>query len=95
MMHPNKFQVGRNILSVLNVFLKRKKEHIMPKNRKGRPSGPGHESTGLKEVKPETLEVSYGIEEKYTEGESGDPLIYERHPNRNLDKPNINKPRYS
>jgi hypothetical protein len=64
-------------------------------NRKGRPLSPGHEVGGFKDVKIETLETDLEIGEKYTDSESGESLIYERHPNRNLDKPKIDKPRYS
>ncbi|MFL5728847.1 MAG: hypothetical protein ACJ75J_05095 [Cytophagaceae bacterium] len=73
----------------------------MPKNKKGvyiakkgKPSGPGHEVAGLKDVKLETLESDLEIADKYVDPESDEPLQPERHPNRNLNKPDINKPRY-
>ena len=60
--------------------------------RKGRPSGPAYEVAGLKDVKLDALEMNLEMAEKYSDPESGEPLVYERHPNRNLDKPQIDKP---
>ena len=65
-------------------------------SKKGKPSGPGHEKAGLKDVNVERLEIELNIEDKYT-NEVGEPNsdIIERHPNRNLNKPDIDKPAYS
>ncbi|HXA01948.1 MAG TPA: hypothetical protein VNW99_08170 [Cytophagaceae bacterium] len=63
--------------------------------RKGRPSDPGYEMAGFKDINLETLEMNLEMAEKYTDPESEESLINERHPNRNLDKPDIDKPRYS
>jgi hypothetical protein len=64
-------------------------------NRKGRPLNMGYEVSGFKEVKADTIEENLKMEDKYTNIKSGEPLVYERHPNRNLDKPQIDKPRFN
>jgi hypothetical protein len=75
----------------------------MPKNKKGeyiakkgKPSGPGHYKAQLKEVDSENLEENLNIEEKHTkDADVPSENIVLRHPNRNLDKPDIDKPAYS
>ena len=63
--------------------------------RKGKPTRPGYEVTGFKAIKLETLESDLERQDKYTDQKSGETLVYERHPNRNPNKPQIDKPRYS
>lgn len=65
--------------------------------KKGKPSGPGHERAGLKDVHVERLEDEFEVGDKYTEDGSSEPSenVFVRHPNRNLDKPDIDKPPYS
>lgn len=54
---------------------------------KGKPSGSGREGSGLKETKPIEREEDNRISDKYTdETENSEPIITERHPNRNTDK---------
>jgi hypothetical protein len=84
----------------LIVFLLYKEREFMPRRgiyvRKGRPTGPGYEAAGgFKDVKLEALESDLEKAEIYSDPESGESLVHERHPNRNLDKPHIDKPRYS
>ena len=75
-------------------MLKDKNGNFTP--RKGKPSGTGHDKEGLKEVDESRLEEQNMIEDKYLDGPD-QPAInaHERHVNRNLDKPDINKPSYS
>jgi hypothetical protein len=75
----------------------------MPKNKKGKyiakkgkPSGPGHVKADIKEVDTNNLKVKEEIEEKYLkEGDEPSENIPQKHPNRNLDKPDVDKPAYS
>lgn len=65
--------------------------------KKGRPSDTGTDKAGLKDVGVERLDVNDEMAEKYTEGSDELPAdnIFSRHPNRNLNKPDIDKPAYS
>jgi hypothetical protein len=75
----------------------------MPKNKKGlyiakkgKPSGPGHYKAQLKDVNVEHLNQEQEIEDRYlNEADEPGENIPQRHPNRNLDKPDIDKPAYS
>jgi hypothetical protein len=64
--------------------------------KKGKPAGRGIEN-GLKDVRIEDLNKEEEMVEKYTDGPFEEPAenINARHPNRNLNKPNIDKPPYS
>jgi len=65
-------------------------------SKKGKPSGIGHEKASLKDVNVEHLEEELNIEDKYTsETDEAINTIAKRHPNRNLNKPDIDKPAYS
>jgi hypothetical protein len=63
--------------------------------KKGKPSGSGVEN--LKDVGVESLDQEQEMVEKYTEGQEETPAenLYTRHKNRNLNKPDIDKPAYS
>jgi hypothetical protein len=64
--------------------------------KKGKPSGVGVNRAGLKSAKINQLEKVQELSEKYTKGEDiPAENIPQRHPNRNLDKPDIDKPPYS
>ncbi len=67
------------------------------KSPKGPPAGVGTDKAGIKEVGVESLHIEEEIVEKYTEGADEHPAstIKVRHKNRNLDKPQIDKPAYS
>jgi hypothetical protein len=75
----------------------------MPKNKKGdyiakkgKPSGPGHYKAQLKDVDVEHLSEDEIIEDRYlNEADEPGQNAPQRHPNRNLDKPDIDKPAYN
>jgi hypothetical protein len=75
----------------------------MPKNKKGqyiakkgKPSGPGHEKAGLKEVDHHKIDTLNKVEDEYMDGpDKPSDAVKELHPNRNLNKTDINKPPYS
>lgn len=51
---------------------------------KGKPSGSGREGSGLKEAHAADIEKEDKIADKYTDNtENSEPIITERHPNRN------------
>ena len=65
--------------------------------KKGKPSGGEGESVvGLRDVGVDNWDKEKEISDKYTEGPDEQPAenIHIKHPNRNLDKPDINKPAY-
>lgn len=64
--------------------------------KKGKPSGVGVDKAGLKDVEVESLHREEEISEKYTQGPDENPAenIHTRHINRNLNKPDIDKPAY-
>lgn len=65
--------------------------------KKGKPSGGNDPVVGLRDVHVDQLDQEQEMAQKYTEGPDEEPAenIYQRHPNRNLDKPDIDKPSYS
>lgn len=65
--------------------------------KKGKPSGDGTDKAGLKDAHVELLDKEQEVAEKYTEGQDETPAenIHIRHNNRNLNKPDIDKPPYS
>lgn len=65
--------------------------------KKGSPSSEGIDKAGLKEVHVENLDREQDMAEKYTEGPDEVPAenVYQRHQNRNVNKPDIDKPSYS
>lgn len=66
--------------------------------KKGKPSGGVSDPvTGLRDVRVENLEHEQEIADKYTEGPEQEPAsnVPLKHPNRNLDKPDIDKPPYT
>ena len=66
--------------------------------KKGKPSGGVADPiTGLREVQVESLDQEQEIADKYTEGPEQQPAsnVHIKHPNRNLNKPEIDKPPYT
>ena len=64
--------------------------------KKGKPSGTGTDKAGLKEVDDTKLDIQNEMEDKYLDGpDTPGANVQERHINRNLNKPDINKPSYS
>lgn len=64
--------------------------------KKGKPSGRGHEKAGLKEVDHTKVNDLNKIEDEYMDGPDKPAAdIKERHPNRNLNKQDIDKPAHS
>lgn len=59
---------------------------------KGKPSGSGRQGSGLKDAHAEDVEKEDEIANKYTDNaENQEPLITERHHNRNTDKDRKNQ----
>jgi hypothetical protein len=63
---------------------------------KGKPSGQGKDKAATKEVDPKKLKREEEMRKKYTDKEGNpDPdKVNVKHPNRNTDKPDIDKPAY-
>ena len=63
---------------------------------KGRPAGEGKSKASTKKVDTENLKRAEEMREKYTDKEGNpDPdKVNVKHPNRNTDKPDIDKPAY-
>lgn len=66
------------------------------KSHTGDPAGRGQSKAGFKTVDETALDARHEeIRNKYTEGPDEIPSHLKMHPNRNTNKPDIDKPAYS